>query len=237
MKTGQGHLGADRHRGARRAGPAPRAPRPVRRSTRFEIDAVTTQAGGHPDIYGPLRVRQPQRPAIPAPTCDCQDARDFELHLPAGFIGDPHAMPHAPRPTSATTGRPSRSASQVGGGRPSASKAARSIALQRGPVPAQAGLLAFLVPRLGSPVYLAIEPRTGGDYGLDGSARRDRPFPAALLRRARTLGSARRARCITPERSPTGCEPFYRAVRRRRLDRRSPAAAVHATTRPPAANR
>ena len=169
----------------------------------YEVVPSTTQAGGHPDLKIFFEFGNRSDQAIPAPSCDCQDPRDFELHLPTGVIGDPHATPPCTQADFGSGLCPA--ASQVG-----------TVAFGLGtspiynlvPSPQEPGLLAFSVPLLGSPVYLAIEPRTGGDYGLDGSARGiSHILPLSYIEME--LWGVPASPAHTPERSPTGCEPFY----------------------------
>ncbi len=58
----------------------------------YSTSPSTTQAGGHPDVeidFG-LKNRILQGSTNP---CDCEDAKNSTVHLPAGFIGNPHATP------------------------------------------------------------------------------------------------------------------------------------------------
>jgi hypothetical protein len=169
----------------------------------FEVVPSSTQAGGHPDLKILIEFGNRSSQHIPAPTCDCQDPRDFELHLPAGVIGDPHATPQC---TQGDFGSgicpPSSQVGTVGFG---IGKAAIYNVV---PSPGQAGLLAFATPALGSPIYLVIEPRTGGDYGLDGAARGINHFlPLSYIEM--NLWGTPADSSHTPERSPPLCEPFY----------------------------
>jgi hypothetical protein len=56
----------------------------------FSAVPSTTQAGGHPDIA--VRFGLSSREVDPNP-CSCNDAKDVDVHLPPGLIGNPHATP------------------------------------------------------------------------------------------------------------------------------------------------
>ena len=60
--------------------------------TGYSSQPSNSQAGGHPDveIYFTVanRVLQHTQSA-----CNCEDVKDATVHLPAGFIGNPHATP------------------------------------------------------------------------------------------------------------------------------------------------
>jgi hypothetical protein len=149
--------------------------------TRFHVVPSTTQAGGHPNLEIDLRVENRMTQHIPAPTCDCQDAKDITVHLPAGFIGDPHATPQCNAvnfgsgtcPPDSQVGyvelglnaeeqpNPNRPEEFPGGffGRPGVYNLV--------PHGNQAALLAINVPIENFPIYTVLEPRTDGDYGLD----------------------------------------------------------------------
>ncbi len=149
--------------------------------TRFEVTPSTTQAGGHPNLTIKLRVENRQTQHIPAPTCDCQDAKDIDIHLPAGFIGDPHSTPQCnalnfARETcdpdsqvgtvelglgSEENPNPNNPNEQPGG-------FLGLIAVYNlVPHAGQPALLGISAPILQFPIYTVLEPRTEGDFGLD----------------------------------------------------------------------
>ena len=138
----------------------------------FEANVSTTQAGGHPNVALHFKVAGFE-PFGVDPPCgkapECLMPKTFHTHFPTGFIGNPHVVPKCTLTDYNQQACPSDA--QVGvmdvGG-----------ALQAGlklivPVynmetrPDQAGLLAFFVPLLSSPVFLELSGRTDSDYGLD----------------------------------------------------------------------
>jgi hypothetical protein len=58
----------------------------------FSAVPSTKQAGGHPDTLIVFKIENHilQRSTDP---CGCEDAKDVHIHLPPGFIGNPHAAP------------------------------------------------------------------------------------------------------------------------------------------------
>ena len=66
--------------------------RPTRRSPPTPPCPSTTQAGGHPDLEVQFTVSN-RFVQHSQSACDCEDAKDATVHLPAGFIGNPHATP------------------------------------------------------------------------------------------------------------------------------------------------
>jgi hypothetical protein len=181
----------------------------------FEVTTSTTQAGGHPDIFTVLQFGNRETQHIPAPTCNCQDPRDFSMHFPTGIIGDPHAVPKCSQQDFGNNLCPPETQvglAEVGGGeeKPSVTEGGLgSIPVYNlVPSPTQAGLLGFSVPALGTPIYLVVEPRTGGDYGLDGSAKGiTHFFPLSFV--ALELWGVPASPIHTPYRSRPGCDPFY----------------------------
>lgn len=138
----------------------------------FTITPSTTQAGGHPDIETVITLGNRENQHIPAPTCDCQDAKDIFIESPAGIIADPHAVPQC---TAADFGEDRCPVdSQVG---KVVLNVSNETVGQRGlaltavfnlvPHPGEAGLIAFNVPLLASPIFIVVNPRTESDYGLN----------------------------------------------------------------------
>ena len=140
----------------------------------FSLTPSTTQAGGHPNINTLLWVQNRATQNIPAPSCDCQDAKDAYFHFPTGVIGDPHATPQCTAADFGELNCPSDS--QVGTvyvglnseAPPQPQGLGGALAVfNLIPHPGQAGLLGFNIPLVNFPVYIALGPRTEGDYGLN----------------------------------------------------------------------
>ena len=132
----------------------------------------TTQAGGHPDIKTVFVVGNRGTQHIPAPSCNCEDAKNVAIHAPQGVIADPHAYPQCTLAEFGSFECPIDS--QVGSAYLGVSE---SVPGDGGlglmpvynlePAPEQAGLLGFNVPYLNFPVFVVVHPRTASDYGLD----------------------------------------------------------------------
>ena len=60
--------------------------------TSYSAVPSTTQAGGHPDVEVQFALKNRFLQQSQSP-CNCEDAKDATVHLPAGFIGNPHATP------------------------------------------------------------------------------------------------------------------------------------------------
>ena len=126
-----------------------------------------TQAGGHPDLEVEFKVanRLIQRSQSP---CNCEDAKDAIVHLPTGFIGNPHAVPQCTIadfagnecPVDAQVGAVEVDAGGFG---------VVSPVYNVEPPPEDPGLLAFK-PFENAPQYTVLTPRTGSDYGLNATA-------------------------------------------------------------------
>ena len=71
------------------AGPAAHANTPVES---FSAIPSTTAAGGHPDLGVSFSLDNSLVQHSQSP-CNCEDAKNTTVHLPAGFIGNPHATP------------------------------------------------------------------------------------------------------------------------------------------------
>jgi hypothetical protein len=135
----------------------------------YEAVPSTTQAGGHPDL-GLLfsvenRLLQQSKSA-----CNCEDAKDATVHLPTGFIGNPHATPQCT--LSEFSADSCAIDSQVG---------IVHVILTPGfhfnsavynlvPPPSNAGLLGFKVFGFNTPQFTVLSGRTNSDYGLDATA-------------------------------------------------------------------
>ncbi|MGA8745829.1 MAG: hypothetical protein WB507_08190 [Solirubrobacterales bacterium] len=138
----------------------------------FSAVPSTTQAGGHPDIA--VRFGLSSREVDPSP-CSCDDAKDVDIHLPPGLIGNPHATPQCSLAAFAAEQCPIDS--QVG-------VVAASVSISSGigtghgidfvapvfsliPPPGEAALLGFKSSQLDTPTFEVVSPRTSTDYGLD----------------------------------------------------------------------
>jgi len=137
--------------------------------TKYSALPSTEQAGGHPDVEIQFsvknRVLQQSQTA-----CDCEDAKNATVHLPAGFIGDPHATPQCTIAEFSSDSCPIDS--QVGivnvsasGGFPFDAAVYNLV-----PPPDVAGLLAFKIFIFDTPQFTVLSSRTGSDYGLDATA-------------------------------------------------------------------
>jgi hypothetical protein len=129
---------------------------------RFESRVLSSQAGGHPDVFTAFEVgNRDNQEKVP---CECNDPKDIIQHIPAGVTANPHVV--AECPIAQFVLKECSADSQAGlfifklfawVGTP----------LYRTPVQkGQAGLFAFNVIG-GGPTYLAFNARTGSDYGLD----------------------------------------------------------------------
>ena len=147
-------------------GPAALANTPI---TSFTAVPSTTQAGGHPDLELQFsvknRILQQSQSA-----CNCEDVKDALVHLPAGFIGNPHATPQC---SIADFSADSCSVdSQVGIVNVTAGAVGNfnTILYNLVPPPTVAGLLGFKVFLFNTPQLTVLTARTGSDYGLDAKA-------------------------------------------------------------------
>jgi hypothetical protein len=124
------------------------------------------QAGGHPDVEIHFAVENRVLQHSQSP-CNCEDAKDAIVHLPPGFIGNPHATPQCS--IAEFSGDECPIDSQVGianvnatGGIPFDTAVYNII-----PPPDVAGLLGFKIFLFDTPQFTVLSARTGGDYGLD----------------------------------------------------------------------
>jgi hypothetical protein len=135
----------------------------------FELERSTAQAGGHPNIFLRLsfstkeqeRQEQVENPKNEANECFCTDPRTFTVHFPAGFIGNPHALPNCTLAQLGLFRCPPDS--QVG---ISSALFGQQFVYNMEPRPGEPGLLATRTP-LASPVFTILRARTDSDYGLD----------------------------------------------------------------------
>jgi hypothetical protein len=137
----------------------------------YIAEPSTNEAGAHPDMtvdftIGSRRDNLDQE-------CGCTSIKNALVETPAGFIGNPHAVPTCTGiQFSLNECSPD---SQVGTAQPRG-----SVGDQEGipnvnpapvynlsPQPGQAGLLAWKVPIAGFPIYIVIGARTNSDYGLN----------------------------------------------------------------------
>jgi hypothetical protein len=137
--------------------------------TSFAVVPSNTQAGGHPDLGVTFAVKNrflQQSESV----CNCEDAKDAAVHLPTGFIGNPHATPQCKLVEFSADSCPIDS--QVG-----MSSVAVSPGIQFNtavynlvPPPTRAGLLGFKIFLFDTPQFTVLSGRTGSDYGLDSIA-------------------------------------------------------------------
>jgi hypothetical protein len=136
--------------------------------TYFTTRPGNIQAGGHPDVE--IRFGVENRLAqVSQSACNCEDAKDATVHLPAGFIGDPHATPQCSIAEFSSDSCPIDS--QVGivsVTTPFAPFDAPVYNLV--PPPDVAGLTGFKVFLFDTPQFTVLSARTGSDYGLDARA-------------------------------------------------------------------
>jgi hypothetical protein len=141
--------------------------------TSFHVTPSAALAGGHPDYSVQFSLSSHQVDVTP---CDCSDAKDVTVHLPAGVIGNPHATPRCEIAQFASDQCPVDS--QVGVAEAELANYA-GTATGKGiqffapvfnmvPPPGEPGLLAFKSGApFNTPTFEKIGARTGGDYGLD----------------------------------------------------------------------
>jgi hypothetical protein len=135
----------------------------------YSAGVSTAQAGAHPDLTVSFSLGNRAQPQIP---CGCNQIKDVLVETPAGFVGNPHAVPEC---TAIEFAKDECAAdSQVG-------MAEAFIVLGGGccspttpqpiynlvPQPGQAGLLGWKAPGFAFPIYEVIAARTENDYGLN----------------------------------------------------------------------
>jgi hypothetical protein len=133
--------------------------------TSYSALPSTTQAGGHPDVEVQFSVKN-RLLQKSSSACNCEDAKDATVHLPTGFIGDPHATPQCSVADFSVDACPIDS--QIG---------ITHVDLRVGnfnsavynliPPPTQAGLIGFRIPLFEAPQFTVLSGRTESDYGLD----------------------------------------------------------------------
>ena len=126
----------------------------------------TGQAGGHPDVEVHFAVENRVLQHSQSP-CNCEDAKDAIVHLPPGFIGNPHATPQCTVAEFSADECPIDS--QVGIANVNATNGIPFDAAVYNilPPPDVAGLLGFKIFLFDTPQFTVLSSRTGGDYGLD----------------------------------------------------------------------
>jgi len=137
--------------------------------TSYSVIPSTTQAGGHPDLGVQFSVlnRLSQRSQS---ACNCEDAKDVTVHLPAGFIGNPQAAPQCSIADFSADICPIDS--QIGivqvyfANTHSSFGVFVSAVYNVTPPPNVPGMISFKTP-FDTPQFEIVSSRTGGDYGLD----------------------------------------------------------------------
>jgi hypothetical protein len=126
----------------------------------------TVQAGGHPDVEINFRVAN-RIVQNSQSLCNCEDAKDATVHLPTGFIGNPHAAPECSLAEFSADKCPVDS--QIGIVSVFASDGIPfdSVVYNLIPPPEDAGLIGFKLFLFNSPQFTVLGSRTGSDYGLD----------------------------------------------------------------------
>jgi hypothetical protein len=129
--------------------------------TFFASAPNSTQAGGHPDISVEVEYGEGEGLA------GVNDPRTITTHLPAGLIGNPHAIPTCS--VSSFSQSECSPSAQVGYVSVYGGLFGEDVAplYNLEPKPGQAGLLAFFIQESGSQQYIEIAARTESDYGLD----------------------------------------------------------------------
>ncbi len=136
--------------------------------TEYSAVPGVTQAGGHPDLEVKFSIKnrlEQQSQSV----CNCEDAKDATVHLPAGFIGNPHATPQCSIADFSADVCPIDS--QIGiVNVVTAFLPFNSAVYNVTPPPGVAGLLAFKIFLFDTPQFTVLTARTGSDYGLDATA-------------------------------------------------------------------
>ena len=140
----------------------------IAKSTVFAFSSTpsTTRAGAHPTVVTTVEPGN-RFSQSPMPACECDDPKDIVIHTPAGVIANPHVISECSLAELSVFACPPES--QVGlivlhlGADWIAQPLYRTV-----PRAEEAALFVFLAP-VGFPIpqYIAVNARTGGDYGLD----------------------------------------------------------------------
>lgn len=137
--------------------------------TSFSAVPSTTQAGGHPDVEIAFGVDNRQLQGSRS-ACNCEDAEDSTVHLPAGVIGNPRATPQCSIAEFSTESCPVDS--QVGIVFVDATPGINfdSALYNLIPPPDEVGLTGFKIYGSNTPQFTVLSARTGGDFGLNATA-------------------------------------------------------------------
>jgi hypothetical protein len=137
----------------------------------FLAERTTNQAGGHPDVFIDFDVGTRSDPFI-AESCFCNTIKNALVEFPAGFSGNPHAVPQCSAAQFTLDECPVDS--QMAIAKPSVLLLDGCCLVQNwrpvynlAPEPGQAGLTAFKAEVINFPVYTVVSGRTGSDYGLN----------------------------------------------------------------------
>jgi hypothetical protein len=143
----------------------------------YSATPSTTQAGGHPNITFSFALEDYSDDAgypNPSVPCDCNNAENLDVHLPAGVIGNPHATPQCSAADFIREECPADS--RIGTAFPTVDFEGyfpfgplTTPVYNLVPKPNQAGAYGWLTPLFNTPVFTVLSARTGTDYGLDAS--------------------------------------------------------------------
>jgi hypothetical protein len=177
----------------------------------FSVNASSSQAGGHPNVGINFKVNTVEQSDGPCQLPECLVPRTFHTHFPTGFIGNPHVVPKCTLTEYNQQACPSDSqvgVVDVGGSLQEGLKLVVPM-YNMETRPDQAGLLAFFVPLLSSPVFLELSGRTDSDYGLDAVSSAQIPLPVrevhAYLWGVPAADSHDFLRFVTPLKGVAGC--------------------------------
>ena len=179
----------------------------------FEVVPSTAKAGAHPNIHTLVWMGNRFTQHIPAPSCDCQDARDISIEMPTGVVGDPHAAPKCSAADFANL--VCAPESQIGSAvisinaeKPGTEGFGVMGVYNLEPHPGEAGLLAFNIPLLKFPIFVSINARTEGDYGLEATVKNiTHVLPLAFVEM--DLWGVPASPENDVHRLPAGWEPFF----------------------------
>ncbi len=134
--------------------------------TAYSAQPSNGQAGGHPDVELHFAVENRILQHSESP-CNCEDAKDAILHLPPGFIGNPHATPQCSIAEFSADECPIDSQVGIANVKASNGFPFNSAVYNIIPPPDVSGLLGFKLFLFDTPQFTVLSSRTGGDYGLD----------------------------------------------------------------------